>query len=478
MLSTQRTLGPVLLLSATLVGCASVPSDWGRADVAVLAAKNGRFLPEVEDAKKYTAEALAAPLTAERAVQLALINNPAVRAATAELGFAAAEVYDAGRLANPVFSATRLSPNGGNGPEPQLSLGIAYNFANLLFLAANKRFAEAQFEAAKLSVASAALDLATEVEAGWFEVLASEQLEQMRALAAGAQAASAELAQRYFDAGNINRRELALEKAAASEAQLALLAARAQAFAARSALNRLMGLTAKQNQWTLVTGLPEPLAQEHSLEALLKLGIDNRLDVLSLRRRAQAIADRYGLVRHTRLINEIRIGAERERDFDGTVNSGPTIELALPLFNWGGGRSAAIRAEMQQAEAALDEKVLDVSNEVHLQSSRVLAHKARANEYRKRLIPSREEAVARAQEEQNFMLISIFEVIQAKQGEYEAYAGYIESVRDYWTARTELARALGRTLPNSDTAAKTTLEPTEMLQPKRAGMDHSTHGGR
>lgn len=473
---SRHLLFPASLLFLGLTGCTSLPADWGRGDVSRLTAERGRALPQVADAQAFTDQALRAPLTADTAVQLALINNPDVRRETARLGFAAAEVYNAGRLANPVFSLSHLTGDSSAGANmPQLTLGLAFNFANLLFLPANRRFAAAEFETAKLEVASAAMDLAAEVERAWFDAVGADQLAQMREAAARAQRASADLAQRYFDAGNINARELAMENVSASQAVLASISARAQAVEARSALNRLMGLSAAQSQWTLAARLAEPLPTEDEVAALQKLALDSRLDLAGLRRNAEAIADRYGFERRTRWINGIEIGVERERDFDGALDAGPTLSLELPLFNWGGGRVAAVTAALDQAEAELDGRVLDVSNQVQLAAARVQASRALAQEYKRALIPQQEAVVAQMQKEQNYMLIGIFEVILAKQQEYEAYAGYIEAVRDYWTARTELARAVGRNLPSAQQPADPTLDPTELLKPKNGGMDHSQH---
>lgn len=473
---SRLMLLPASLLLSGLAGCASAPADWGRADVGKMTAERGREVPQVADAKSFTTQALSRPLSAETAVQLALINNPDVRRETARLGFAAAEVYDAGRLASPMFSLTRLTGDSSAGANvPQLTLGLAFNFANLLFLPANSRFAGAQFEAAKLDVAAVAMDLAAEVESAWYEAVGADQLAQMRDAAARAQRASADLAQRFFDAGNISARELAMEKAAASQAVLAAISARAQAVESRAALNRLMGLSAAQSQWTLDARLAEPLPKEDEVAALQKLALESRLDLAGLRRTAEAIADRFGFERSTRLVNGIEIGAERERDFDGALDAGPTLALELPLFNWGGGRVAAARAALDQAEAELDGRVLDVSNQVQLAAAKVQATRALAKEFKSALIPQQEAVVAQMQLEQNYMLIGIFELILAKQQEYEAYAGYIEAVRDYWTARTELARAVGRNLPSAQQPADPTLDPTDLLKPKGGGMDHSQH---
>ena len=90
------------------------------------------------------------------------------------------------------------------------------------------------------------------------------------------------------------------------------------------------------------------------------------------------------------------------------------------------------------------------------------------------------------QEEVNYMLVGVFELLVARQQEYEAYAGYLEAVQDYWVARAVLTQAVGRRLPSSDQPAAATLDPAELTRPKdeRAGqsghampgMDHSQNG--
>jgi len=40
----------------------------------------------------------------------------------------------------------------------------------------------------------------------------------------------------------------------------------------------------------------------------------------------------------------------------------------------------------------------------------------------------------------------VFNLLQAKRDEIAAYRGYIEAVRDYWIARTELERAVAAPL--------------------------------
>jgi cobalt-zinc-cadmium efflux system outer membrane protein len=41
------------------------------------------------------------------------------------------------------------------------------------------------------------------------------------------------------------------------------------------------------------------------------------------------------------------------------------------------------------------------------------------------------------------MLLGVYQLLLAKQAEVNAYREYIEAVRDYWIARSELEHALG-----------------------------------
>ena len=465
------------LLVTTLVGCASLPQDWGRADVAAATAARGRPLPS-GDTQSLSQQLLSQPLTPDSAITLALIHNPAVRETAARLGFAAADVYDAARIANPVFTASRLVSTDPAAVSAQIGLGIAFSFTDLLFIHARSRFAEARLEAAKLEVGSAAMGLASDVETAWYRLAGAEQTATLRGRVSDAAEASATLAQRYFDAGNINKRELAAERAAAAQAQLDLLSAQADAQAARSALNRLMGLPASQTSWTMAGGLPAPLGNEDSLDDLQKLATDCRLDIAAARKNAEAIASAYGLERNTRLLGPIEVGFGYEKETDGSRLRGPTLSWALPIFNWGSGRVARAKAELDQAEATLSARELDASNYVQAAHAAVLAAKTLAERYRTQLIPQREAVVEQAGRELNFMLIGAFEVIQVKQQEYDAYAGYLKAVRDYWIARAELTRAVGHKLPSSDQAATTVLDAQQLTVPKSTdGMGHMGHMG-
>ena len=83
--------------------------------------------------------------------------------------------------------------------------------------------------------------------------------------------------------------------------------------------------------------------------------------------------------------------------------------------------------------------------------------------------------MARTQEQVNFMLVGVFELLAAKQEQFDAYQEYLEAVRDYWLARVELGRAVGSRLPSASETS-TPLIGVEQIVPTRAATDHHHHG--
>lgn len=463
-----------VLLSLSVVGCAGLPQDWGRAEVAAATAIRGQALP-VDDPQTLSQQLLEQPLTPQAAITLALIHNPSMQQTTARLGFAAAAVYDAARLANPVLSLSRLFSSDPAATSAVIGVGISFSFIDALLIPARSRYAAAEFQTVKMDVAAAVLQLAATVETSYFQLAAAEQNLVILSKQAEAAAASARLAQRYFDAGNINARALAIEKAAAAQAQIEQIRAQAEQSQARSALNRLMGLPPTHSHWTLADGLPMPVETEDRLEDLLALASQWRLELSSARNRVEAVASAHGLTRSTRLLGAVEAGFAYQKESDGTQLRGPTLALELPLFNWGQGRVARAQAELQQAEAEWSARELDVSNDVHAAYQAMQSAKSLVQGYQKQLIPQRQTVVAQAERELNYMLIGAFELIQLKQQEYEAYSGYLHAIRDYWTARAALTRAVGHALPSSAGAhppwltAKLLINPQARSAPQGAG---------
>ncbi len=478
------------LFAITLAGCAALPAERGIADVQALIAARGGYQFTAADANTsaLVTEKLKAPLTANDVVQIALLNNPRMRTEYARLGVASAEVYDAGRLTNPRFSAASLNSSA-TGAADQVSFGLAQSFTDLLLLPMRSRLAKGEFERAKQQAGQAILDLVAEVETAYFNLVGAQQVTVMRRKIARAAHAAADLAQRFFAAGNISARELAQTQAAASTAQLSALQARSESNAARLTLNELLGLGTNVTAWQTGDTLPLPLEREPAIPELLILATQSRHDLAALQQEVALLTDSLRTTRRYRYVGAIEVGVETERETDRSRITGPTLSLELPIFNQGAGKVARAEALVEQAESALHALELKVANAVMLAATRVAAARERAELLRTRLIPQREEVVRRTQQEVSFMLEGQFTLLLVKQQEYDAYQAYLEALRDYWVARTALTREVGTRLPavaavsagndhtpSGATTAETPHPPPAVTPTDAAADPHHQHG--
>ena len=479
-LSPARAL-PALAFALALAGCASLSPQPPADEVSSLLESRGAVAVDWSavgapaDERRALSEWLDKPMTLDAALRVAMLQSPSLREEYARLGLARAEVLEAVQLENPRLSLSRLSVDGGGHNR---TAGLSLPLVDLLVLPARARLAAADYERARLDVAGSVLGIAADVEAAWYAYVAARQVAAMRGAVAEGSAASAELAQRFFDAGNISELQLRQEQAIASEARIDALRARADAGRHRLELNTLLGLSGPAAQWEVSENLPLPVPREDDPAQLVQLARDGNLELLAARQEAQVLADALGLTRTLRWLGSSEIGYEREEEADGKRLRGPHLSLELPVFNQGQAKMARAQAQLAGALARVQRAELSSENAVRLGAEAVSALREVVALHRDALVPQREDIVARQQERQNFMLIGVFELVQAKVAEYDAYQAYLEAVRDYWLARVELSRAVGQRLPSDADVGALTPAVQDILAPAAAPMDHSRHGAK
>ena len=470
-----------LALGASLAGCASLAPQPRDADITELLSERGGpavdwsalSAPPSEQAR--IQQWLDAPMTLEAATRVAMLRSPRLREHYARLGLARAEVLEAVEIENPRLSFQRLSIEGGGHIR---TTGLSLPLFDLLLMPAKTRLAGKDYDRARYEVADAVLATVADVEAAWYTYVTARQVAGMREAVAEGTAASAELAGRFHAAGNISALQLAQEQAAASQARIEALQAKAEASRHRLELVTLLGLRGDEAAWEANDTLPLPVPAEDEPDALVELAREGNLELLAARAEAEVLADALGLTRTLRWLGGSEIGYEREKEGDGSVLRGPEIALELPVFNQGQAKLAKAQARLAEAMARVQQAELAAENGVLTGAEAVAAMREVVETHRVALVPQREAIVARQQERQNFMLIGVFELIQAKVAEYDAYQSYLEAVRDYWLARVELARVVGRRLPSDAGIAARTPSLDDILGPAEAPvMDHSQHGG-
>ena len=195
-----------------LGGCASLSPDAGFRDVEKLTAARieqrvqwNRTSDDERAAAELTQNLLAQPLTADAAVQIALLSNRGLQATYGDLGIAQAEVVNAGRLANPIVSGQRWS----KGESFKSEIGIEFNFLSLLLLPKKLAMMKAGFEYSKLRVGDEVVKLAAETRSQYYRALAAQQTVALQQATVASAEAAAELAARQYNAGNLSLKKQA-----------------------------------------------------------------------------------------------------------------------------------------------------------------------------------------------------------------------------------------------------------------------------
>lgn len=450
---SSKLRGAAMLVTTLLAGCASVPQGAGFPDVQQqLSTRMEQKVQWNQDTEQDKAVAQAVQvmlqdeLTADEAVQIALLNNHLLQAEYEKLGIAQADLVQAGLLGNPVFSGEVMR----SGVGIERTVGVMLDFLNIFTVAARERVAKESFEQVKLLVANRAFDLATEVRAVHYAIEGDEQALELFQTATQATEAAADLAQRQYRAGGLNRLGQTQQQAFYAQTLLELARAEAHAQRDREKLNRLMGLWGADVNWKTSRRLPETPAVLTDWGGLESQAVTRRLDLAAAQKEAEALSAALDFNRRYGFLSVFGIGFTKQSTGDDESLNGPNIEFGVPLFDQGQARGARMQSELRSAERRRDALAVDIRSQVRDARNRLAAAHGAARHLREVLLPLNEQIVRETQLRYNGMLLGVYDLLLAKQNQLNVARDYIKSLRDYWIAYAELERAVGGRLKTED----------------------------
>jgi cobalt-zinc-cadmium efflux system outer membrane protein len=383
---------------------------------------------------------LGAPLTADSAVEIALLNNPGLQATFEDLGVSQADLVQAGLLRNPSFGVSLLLPQS---PGAVLDYGISLTqpLVELVLLPLRKRIAAMQLAQVQLHVTESVLRLAGETRTAYLRVQAAQEQKALQHAILEATEASGELSRRQLEAGNISELDSAAAQGALGQAQIDSTHAELELLAAREQLTRLLGLGGTPD-WSITAKLAE-LPPQDALDDVESLAVAHRPDLEVARKETVALDYALSLARGTVWLGSLDVGVATERDAENLHVTGPTFQVELPLFDQHQAQIARLEALRRQSQRKVEDLTLAVRSEVRGIRTRLLSARSIATQYRTVVIPLRERLVRLAQQRYNGMLTGVFQLLLVRQEEVNAYRDYLTSVRDYWITRSDLALAIG-----------------------------------
>jgi outer membrane protein TolC len=436
----------VVMFAATLLaGCVSFSEDGGfgtvQRAVKERTGQEAKWLRSADEANSVRArvkELLALPLSAEASVQIALLNNPGLQASYAEMGIAEAELVHASRWSGPTFSFARLR----RGDETEFERSVFFNLLGLLTIPLSTRFEEKRFESAQARAAGEALKLALETRKAFFAAVAAEEgVRYMNQVKLAAEA-SADLARRMAAAGNWPKLHQAREQVFYAETTAQLARVMQARLSARERLARLMGLWGDDLRFALperLPDLPKAVREAGDLEAQ---ALAQRLDVQGARRETEALAASMGLAKVSRFVNLLEFGLHDNSASPAPNQRGWEVELRIPIFDFGGARVVRAEQTYMQSVNRVAETAIRARSEVREAYSAYRTNYDLAKHYRDEIVPLRKRISEEMLLRYNGMLSSVFELLADTRDSVMSVNGYIEALREFWVAESDLQAAL------------------------------------
>ncbi len=448
-------MGRVLLLvgALALTGCASLDFEATLArtnqDAASLTQGSLALAQTTAQREARASQAvrlLAQPLDQAGAVQLALVNSPALQALLAQRWSELASLAQSGRMANPSLSLEQSTM----GAELEIGRRLSLGLLDLLTLPQRQERAARAQDVAQLQLSAEVVDQLTLVRQAWVRAVAAQQsllyAQQVNTVAHS----SAELARRMQAVGNFNTLQRARQHAFYAEASGQWALAQHSALAARENLVRALGLDdAQAAQLRLPERLPTLPETPRGPPEPAQPALAQRLDVRLAQAALAASLQAQGLNDLTSL-TDVELALRRDTVFDndaGTQGGRHGIELSVrvPLFDGGDLRRTALSAQSLALAQRLQATLRAPSSGMRESYSAYRTAYDLARHYRDEVLPLRKTIADENLLRYNGMLIGVFELLADTKEQIAGVQAAIDAEQQFWLADAALQAArMGR----------------------------------
>lgn len=378
-------------------------------------------------------------VTANEAVALALWNNPTFQANVSQLGFARADLLDAGMLTNPVFAL--LLPWG-----PKQFEGTLRWSAEVLW-ERPRRVAGARLaaNAAAERLVQSGLDLVAAVRVAHADLALQTDRERILRDAATLLARIDALTQTRLRAGDIGELEARAASVDAARARQDVERAAHDITIARERLRQAIGLS---SDVALTIGTAAaPLAACAAPADLLREALAARPDIRAAELTVEAATARLGWER-SRVLSLTAVLDANGQGRDG-FEAGPGIDFSLPIFNRNQGGRARAHAELQRAAAAYVAVQQQVALELRESSAQLAQARQSSDAWRSTIVGPLETNLTAAERSFAQGDTSYLFVLENSRRLIDARLRARELEADQQRAHARVERALGRSCGQS-----------------------------
>ena len=439
-----------LAVAGLLTGCASVNIDQSiqssNTETKALTGSPAQLL-RTSEAKalrdRQVTELLKSPLTQQAAVQLAVLNSPALQTLLAERWGDMAQAAQGGRMANPLLSLERVRLL----DELEFGRILAFGLLDLLTLPQRNKIATARIAQAELQMTADVVGLVSQVRMAWVAAVAASESASYSKLVYESAQASAELAKRMQAVGNFNRLQRVRQQSFYADASLQLLNSQQTTTSTREALIRLLGLKGEQiNMLSLPERLPDLPKSFMTPEAVSKALTAQRSDVRMAQSQLDVASKAQGLTLLSSL-TDIEAGVRRDTVKDTALGTSATrkgyeLSLRLPIFDWGDAKRASMNATTLAAANRLDAVLIGAGSDLRESYSAYRTAYDISRQYRDEVLPLSKAIAEENGLRYNGMFISVFELLADHRSQINTVKAAIAAQQQFWQADAALQATL------------------------------------
>ena len=401
-------------------------------------------------------------ISADTAVQVALLNNKGLQAAYADIGIDAAEVWQQMLPENLKISVGIF---GIAAPETilfrALESMVVTNLQATMTKGRRVDIAKTRFEQTQLKAVDETLRLATATRRAWIRAVgAFETVHYLKQGQIAADAAS-QLAEKLGESGALPKAGQAREHAFYAELTGQLAEARLGAQLAKEELTRLMGLWGAEVDYYVPDALPQLPKTLRTGSAIESEALQSRIDLQIARLELELAAKTFGLTEATRYVTDIElfagVEAEQETETEYELVGGDLeesrsrkvvvtpqleVEFAIPIYDTGKPRLRKAELAYLRGANLLAEKAVNIRSEARSAYAGYRGRHEIGLHYKRNVLPLRETIENESLLTYNGMITNTFELLADTRAKIGTLIMSVNGKRDFWLADADLNAAI------------------------------------
>ncbi len=398
-------------------------------------------LEQQQSARLRAEEILSTELNQADAIELALVNSPAMQQLLASHWSNASTAAIAGGIANPVFEFGRFR----TGSALEIERALAIGLLDLVRLPWQRATARKRLQSMQLQLTASIVERVTRIRTSWVAAVVAQQSRLYAEQVFSSAEASAKLAAKMQSIGNFSAIARARQQAFYASAATGLTISRHNALAAREQLVRLLGLDqAQASALRLPDRLPDLPELPVSFAEVTSMAGDSRLDVAMAMIAVESASAQQG-IQLLAGVTDIELALARNSEWEdgaGETVRGLELGIELPLFNSIGQSRNRLNARSLAAVNELEQVTRAAASHLREAYSAYRSSYDIARHYRDEVVPLQQLVSEENVLKYNGMIIGVFELLADSRRQIETVQESIAATGQYWMADAALRASM------------------------------------